>query len=332
MNPKATAACLLRWAVFTLSIILLPTLSFSQQLKISDFVLFGGNGLCPAGPGQTPCNSPGCAVQIGSSSVINGGAVGSYRLVQTTGGVNIAGNIYSGGTIVLANKNTVSGFITAANSQNLTGTIFSAGSNSVLKKNIDVKGNIAITNGTISGVVTHPVGTTYNGPKPAGGEVKGNPSLPTMPDMPAVTNFPSARDTTITGGIIYPGTYGNITMTGGKTLTLTGPGTYTFKAIKNSGGTNNFVFDFAGNTTGVYMIYIYGDVELDKVQATMKNGGSASRIYSETHGTGSTNSDKTVAWNIANGSSGSNTTKWLGTVWAPYAAIRIGSGSGSSEI
>ena len=35
---------------------------------------------------------------------------------------------------------------------------------------------------------------------------------------------------------------------------------------------------------------------------------------------------------LRNGSSANAATKWLGTVWAPYAAINIGSGTGNSQV
>ncbi|HOV15083.1 MAG TPA: hypothetical protein PK771_12415, partial [Spirochaetota bacterium] len=76
----------------------------AQQLSITDFVIFGGNGNCST-----------CAVQLGSSSNIQGGSVGSYKLVKTTGNAAISGNIHSGGTVSLSNSNNVSGRITAAN-------------------------------------------------------------------------------------------------------------------------------------------------------------------------------------------------------------------------
>src|SRR5947207_2080230 len=59
-----------------------------QQLKTSDFTIFGSTG-----------------VQIGSSNTINGGSVGSYVLVQSTGNAAINSNINSGGKIILANSN-----------------------------------------------------------------------------------------------------------------------------------------------------------------------------------------------------------------------------------
>src|SRR6185437_44079 len=90
-------------------------------------------------------------------------------------------------------------------------------------------------------------------------------------------------------------------------------------------------FDFKNNATGTIKIYVYGDVDLNKVNASTKNGGDASRIYTETHGDGSTCSFGKFSWNINNGSSGNGAqSKWIGTVWAPFAGINIGSGSGKS--
>jgi hypothetical protein len=299
-----------------------PLNSSAQQLRIFDFAIFGGNGTCPNG--QT-LSSPQCAVQLGSATFVNGGSVGSYRLVKSTGNINIAGNIHSGGTIELANGNSVSGKITAANSQGLSinTTILLVGSNATFGGNIDVKGKIVIGGGVVSGKVTHPPGTSYSGPTPAGGNVTAAPSLPTLPTMPAISNFPDYGTTDITSTTpIIPGAYRNLTLGGNKTITLSGPGVYTFKSIKNSGNTNSFVFDFQNSSTGTFIIYVHGDVDLNKVNATMINGGSASRIFAETHGTGSTNPDPTVAWNIANGASGNSASKWLGVGLGPLCCYQ----------
>ena len=75
-----------------------------------------------------------------------------------------------------------------------------------------------------------------------------------------------------------------------QTLTFSGTGIYIFKSIKNSGSANNFVFDFNNAASGTFKIYIYNDANLDKISASLKNGGSASRIYTEVHGTGATTS------------------------------------------
>src|SRR5688572_27195822 len=89
----------------------------AQQLRMADFVLFAGNATCP-GTGQTAPAFPGCGVNLGSSTTIQQGSVGSYRLVTSTGNSTINANIYSGGTVQLANSNVVGGRLTAANSAN----------------------------------------------------------------------------------------------------------------------------------------------------------------------------------------------------------------------
>ncbi len=165
----------------------LPLFLNAQQLKITDFALFGGSGLCPS-----------CTVNIGTSSSITGGSIGSYHLIQSTGNASITGNIYSGGTIILANGNTVGGRISAANTAALTGTILNVGSSAKLNGNIDVNGNIVVSGGMVSGMVTHPPGTTYTGPTPGMGNVIGTPGLPALPVMPVITVFPPAGTMNIT--------------------------------------------------------------------------------------------------------------------------------------
>ena len=128
------------------------TSAFAQQpvTTISDYVIFGGSN----------------SVKIGSSTNIQGGSIGSFKLVQSTGNIicgtnNLKTNIYSGGTVVLANSNAVSGKVTAANAFNAAGTILSVGTSASLGGNIDVNGNIVIGGGTVSGIVTNPAGTSY---------------------------------------------------------------------------------------------------------------------------------------------------------------------------
>ena len=164
---------------------------------------------------------------------------------------------------------------------------------------------------------------------PNGGIISGIPVIPVLPQMPAITTFPDAGTVNINSSkTITPGAYGDIALGNNKTITLSGTGIYIFKSIKNSGN-NSFVFDFKNNATGTIKIYVYGDVDLNKVNASTINGGDASRIYTETHGDGSSNALGKFSWNINNGSSGNGSlSKWLGTVWAPFGGINIGSGSG----
>src|SRR5215831_15710 len=121
--------------------IIAPFFLSAQQLKITDFVIFAGNGNCAT-----------CTVSIGPTSSVTGGSIGSSKLVQTIGSSNIiSSNIYSAGTAILTTNNKVTGRITAANSASLGGTILSVGTGAQLLGNIDVNGNIVVAGGTVSG-------------------------------------------------------------------------------------------------------------------------------------------------------------------------------------
>ena len=148
--------------------------------------------------------------------------------------------------------------------------------------------------------------------------------------MPAITNFPKVGTTNITSSqTLKPGAYGDIALGNNEKIIFSGTGAYVFNSINNSGN-NSFVFDFQNDPKGAIKIYVYGDVNLNKVNASTINGGDATRIFSETHGKGSSSSGN-IGWNIANGSPGKGSTvKWLGTIWAPYGGINIGSGTGQS--
>src|SRR6266446_9477776 len=194
---------LLMSAFVSLALGFAPGLVSAQQLQITDFVMFSGNG----GTGTTNPGSSGYGVIFGSSTTINNGAIGSYALVKTTGNSNISANIFSKGKVILANGNTVSGRITAANSAGVSGTILQVGSNANLTGVIDVNGNITVGGGSVSGPVT--TSGTYSGPTPSNGITYGNPSLPTMPTLPSITSFPAAGSTnTTTTQTISPGPYG----------------------------------------------------------------------------------------------------------------------------
>ena len=321
------------WSTLWLFILsLISSTSNAQSPSMRDFAIFAGSGL----PGSAAPPSPGYGVQIGSSITINGGSVGSYKLIQTTGNASIQSNIYSGGKVVLTNSNVVAGKIAAANSDSLSGTILSVGSSTNLSGNIDVYGNIVIGGGTVSGIVTHPLGTTYTGPSIGSRNVTGTPTLPDLPPLPGITQFPEPEPGVIPENItntktIGPGFYNNVTLGGNKTLTLEGVGTYVFNSFQLTGNSNKLVFNFKDATSRNFKIYVKGDADFGKLNATISNGGDASRIFLETHGKGTSSSIPGYSFVIANGSSGGGS-KWLGTVWAPYAGVNVGSGTGSSTL
>ena len=200
---------------YLLFIGLMPIFTSAQQSKITDFVVFGGNGSCPTGAGQKAPLYPGCGVLLGKSIVLRSGSIGSYNIVKSGDLANIGSNIYSGGSIQLGNSVQVNGNITAANSARNLGSVVGIGSSLSLLGNLEVAGNILITSGTVKGKVTYPVGSTYSGPTPTGGAVVGSPNLPILPTSPTITNFPAAGTVDITTTqTIIPGSYGNVALTG----------------------------------------------------------------------------------------------------------------------
>ena len=292
-----------------------------QQLKISDFTLFGG----PNGTGTT---------LIGSSITINNGAVGGTKLVQTTGNATINAHIHSGDKVIITNSNVIKGKITAANSSGSAGNILSVGSSASITGNIDVNGNINIGGGSVTGIVTLPAGKTYVGPAPSGGTVFGTPAIPILPVMPAERSFPAAGTTlatNITGSVSKgPGSYANVIYSGNKTLTLDGGGVYVFNSFQWTGNSNILVFKFNSSNDKFY-IYVHGNADFGKLSASILNGGPANNIYFEVHGDGTGTTIPGNSFIIANGSSGGGS-KMQGTVYATRSGINIGSGTGSSSL
>ncbi|MDQ3278100.1 MAG: hypothetical protein M3Q06_07225, partial [Bacteroidota bacterium] len=305
-------------ALLTTGILFCTQLSINaQQLNIREFVLFGAN-----------------STQIGTSTTVTGGRIGSNKLVQTIGNTNISAQINSANRVELANSNTINGNITAQNQLNASGTIFAVGSNFSFPSNkgeIHVGGNVVIGSGTIRGTLYMPQGATYSGPRV---NRLPNPVFPTIPALPVVSNFVpvGTNDVTATGPVSPNQAYGNLTLNGSKTVTFTGTGVYTFNGIKISNSDNRFVFDFRGSSNGLIVIHVYGDADLDRINVQLTGGGDASRVYMEVHGNGSTSTSGKDAWRIANGSSGSTSNIWYGAVWAPNGDIFVGQGSSPAKI
>lgn len=295
----------------------------NAQIPLKEFVLFGNTG-----------------VTVGSSTEVINGKVGSNVLVQSTGKSTFGGDVHSLGQIRLANSNAVKGMVSAANATvPSVNPAFQTGSNVYLGSTVNVKGNVVIGGGRVEGPVVY--SGTYSGPQPAKGRSQGTPSLPSLPSLPFVFSPAYSGGTNISGTkAIDPGSWGDVTLRGGQTVTFNKPGVYIFKSIKNSGNINSFVFNFP-NTDGRFRIYVINDVDLYKINVrytgavpgftALTNSDLAARIFLQIKGNGSTCSNRTDAFSMAGGASGSGKSTWLGTVWAPNGNIRIGSGSSSAK-
>jgi len=306
-----------------LFVFILKQSSAQQELNPNDFVLYS------TGTGTT---------LIGSSITINGGSVGSKKLVQTTGNVTVNSNIHSGDKIILSNSNIIKGNITAAgNLSSPSDILFSTGSSANITGNIDVKGRVNIGGGNVIGIVTIPPPlSNYVGPAPTAINIITPPQTPILPSLTKTTIntvlYP-LNTTNITGNFSQgPGNYGNINFSGNKSMTLNEPGVYVFNSIKMTGNSNTLVFNF-NNKPGLYLVYVKNNADFGKLAASLapNKGGSADRISFEIQGTGVGTSVPNYSFIIANGSSGGGS-KWLGSVLTTDAGINIGSGTGSSTL
>ena len=271
-----------------LSLGVLPLVSFAQQLKITDFVIFGGNGNCPTGQGQKAPALPGCGVVLASKTTIIGGSIGGFGLLQADEKAALTANLFFGGNSKLGEKATINGRIANINIAVFKGNVLDIGKDASITGNMDINGSSIVASGSsVKGKVTHPVGTLYSGPVPTLGNITAVPSLPILPLMPAITTFPAAGTLNITTSkVLTPGAYGNLTIGDKQTVTFSGTGVYIFKLIKNTCEKNSFVFDFKNSPTGKFYIYVYGDVELNRPNIQLLNGGNGLKICSETHSYG----------------------------------------------
>ena len=179
-------------------------------------------------------------------------------------------------------------------------------------------GNVTLNNGTrIVGTLYRAIGTTLHLGSPAsvGAEVIGDPELPSLPTPtsstsggPSYTGLPNG--TTLT---LEPGSYGTVQLAGACTLNLSA-GDYYFDLLTSGNGLNLNLDLGAGSIR----IFVTGKADFGSVDVGLTNGGDASQIYLETHGSGA------AGFNAFEASGGSD---WLGDVFAPYGDIHFG-GSG----
>ncbi|HEX6334376.1 MAG TPA: hypothetical protein VFZ78_09120, partial [Flavisolibacter sp.] len=306
------------------SSVLLASGAFAQGPHIKDFSVFG------------------TGLQLGTSSTVVSGNVGSMSIVRTTGTSSIGGSIYSKGLIDLANSNTVTGSVYAANDPFVAGNAFQTGSNASIAGSIFANGPIYVGGGSVNGSVELTSNSfSYSGPTPSG-TVTVNPALtfpmPTLPGTFSIPAIPANKPDIVNNTTLLPynGTdatkYGNIMLGGARTVTFSAPGTYIIRSIRNSGNFNKFVFNFTSAPSGIFKLYLPGDVDLFKINVELVGGGSPSQIYMEVQGNGQSAGGTGYAWSITNGASGNNQSTWLGTVWAPNGPISVGSGSSQSKI
>ena len=212
-------------------------------------------------------------VKIGGGSTVIGlvGARNPYAGAPINAGIYLNGLASSIGDARCGTN------VDLANSASITGTLF-----------VNNGAQISLGSGSSIGA------TNY-----------GNPDLPVFP---SATSFVAGTSNIVNlTAPLTVGSYSNITLGSGDTLTLTS-GVYYLNSITLSGtATVNL------NTTGGQIkVYMTGDANLDGRDANVIGSNG---IYWEVHGD----------WTQGGG------TSWAGTLFVPFGTANIGSGSGVTD-
>lgn len=294
----------------------------TEPLKLTDFAVWGGSA-----SSGTYNSSQG--VFIGNAVIVEGN-VGSNHRIDVKNLFKLTGNLYSGNIVAFGNLGKVTGNVFAAKTaNNFSGNVIDADFQIDFIGNLTAKGKIVLksfggrnaTSVTGQVAVPAPSSTNYSGPAPTGGIIN-TLTFPVLPSMPNNTAFDNQAGTTniTTTKTITPGKYKKLSLNGNKTITFDGPGNYIFNEVDNGVSSNKLVFDFKNTTTGAINIFIIKDAKWGRLSVSTKNGNFPSRIYTEIHGTGSSNDGNT--FDIIGPllmPAGSNV--WLGNVWAPNGGI-----------
>lgn len=213
--------------------------------------------------------------------------------VTVGGGSDVIGIVGAGTHVQMAGGSTVTGEVRSGNTVTLN------------------------NNAHVYGTVTNPGTLTLGSGATVTTHIVGAPDLPTLPP-PTVFASGGTNHTVGNGGTISlgPGSYGAISLGGAADLNLTGPGDY-FLASLNAGNGLDLNINAGG---GNVRVYVTGKVQIGGVDVFV-TGGDASDIYFETHFSG------TGGAFVAGGG-----TDWVGTVFAPYDDIHIGSGSSVGSV
>ncbi|HCT21908.1 MAG TPA: hypothetical protein DIW54_00620, partial [Chitinophagaceae bacterium] len=256
------------------------------------------------------------------------GSIGSRETISLKKGSSITANIFGRSSIDLDKELSINGNITANNYQNNKSDILKGDKSVSITGNLLINGNIKLSSSgsSINGSVKQSTGTTYSGPTPTGGISRSNLVLPIFPTLPVINQYEAGSGSINSSITLSPGNYGTVTLNSGQTLTLNGTGTYVFKSIISKGsGRVNIVYNFNNSPTGHIRIFVTDRIQLKNINASVINGGSAKRIFTEVHSNKTSNSDEDDEENaffLSNETSNIGTI-WLGTVWVPYGKIKI---------
>ncbi|HKF42783.1 MAG TPA: hypothetical protein VKG01_06775 [Thermoanaerobaculia bacterium] len=223
--------------------------------------------------------------------------------------------VYGENGVKIGVGSTVTGLVGARNNWFQSGnTAVRLNGTASVQGDVRSGGNVSLGNGgSVTGIVYHAVGTTLTVPPTAsvGGEVVGDPLLPSLPAAAVLTcptggaNYSGANSQSLSLSNASP--IGDVTYGAGFTVTLTSSGNYFFNSISTANGAKLVV-----QSPPVH-IYVCQGANFGSVE-TLPTSLSNTDVKLEAHGTG----------DAFSGNGGSN---WIGDVYTPNGSIHFG-GSG----
>lgn len=314
----------LRKFLVVISLLFIGNESWSQNsnppvFNLTDFAVWGGSA--------SPTNYQSAqAVTINNNIKITGN-IGSNHLVSVKNDFKLTGSIVSFNGIIANNNAAVNGNIFAVKSAaNYTGNVVSVNNGAKIVGNLSANGKVVFkNNNSIAGkvFVPAPTNSNYSGPSPSAG-FSNTLSFPVPPAMPNNTPFDNkvGTETVSNTRVLIPGMYKKLALTGNKTITFDGPGTYIFQEVDNQSSVNKFVFDLKGTNNGTISIFVIKDARWGKISVKMANGDFPDRVVTEIHGNGSTFAG--FAFDLQGPDvMPSGSYAWLGNVWVPNGGISV---------
>ena len=236
--------------------------------RLDDYAIYGGS-----------------LVDVDKDSQIHVGLIGGNGNV-TIDKTNPLEGLYGGGNLTLDKDAEVAGDIAFDGNVNL-------------KRDVSVGGGV-----TAGGSVS-----TAKGVSVAGGILRDVPDPWADLVVPAATAFTTtpANDVSVNGSrTLAAGSYGNLNISGGSTLTLS-TGVYRFDAISAGNDATLRLDPEASDANGKLEVYVAGDASFLNRLSVEKLSGDASDVRWEVHG------DFTLQ----------NDGDWVGSVFAPFGSITM---------
>ena len=283
-----------------------------NRVGLKSLVLYSVDGAPPSTPGHYFAEH----ITIGQNAIING-SIASLYAVNIGFQAQITGHITANSVTLQGNTNpsVINGNINALNILDQATTAVT-GTNFNVNGDVYSNGNVSVVSATATNFRLDDSYTYTGNTNPVQYYPSINFNYPS--EWPPVTTVPGPGSTNITGtSSLLPGSYGDLNISGGATVTFNGPGTYIFNSVNITGSDVVFNYDFQNTQTNSIKIIVLGNCYAGNAQS---DASVANRVFWEVHGDFTYNINPTVNSMMSN---------WSGTVFVPNGSASVGNSNES---